>query len=169
MTTSLDLWLNRIITHLEVNHPLRELLWHQKATLLGKRPSGVRPLLIGTIFQKIAAKSICSLLKPLIPERLLRTQYALGVPNGIANMTYLLQQELEVEGQAVLQVDISNAFCCMRRQPAVDLLLAKMQYRCPEQQRGWSSWLRRHLAEGLRIVWQDKTFKLRTLWSHTMA
>ena len=165
MTMSLDMWLNRIVTHLELNHPLRELLWHQKATLLGKRPSGVRPLLIGTIFQKVAAKAICALLRPMIPDRLLRTQYALGVPNGIANMTYLLQQELAIDGQAVLQVDISNAFCCMRRQPAVDLLLAKMQYTSLDQQRGWSSWLRRHLAEGLRIVWHDRSVKA----AHTLV
>ena len=97
MCASLDLWLNCIITQLELNHPLRELLWRQKATLLGKRPKGVRPLLIGSIFQKVAAKSICGLLRPLVLQRLLQMQHALGVPNGTANMTIGdLASEVEV-------------------------------------------------------------------------
>ena len=72
---ALDLWLNRIIGQLPLNHALRELLWHHKATLLGKRPTGVRPILIGSVFQKVAAKAFCELLRPLVPARLLRMQY----------------------------------------------------------------------------------------------
>ena len=147
---ALDLWLNRIIAQLPLNHELRELLWHHKATLLGKRPQGVRPILIGSVFQKVAAKAVCEQLRPLVPDRLLRMQYALGVPNGIANMTYLLQQLLA-------QVDVSNAFCSMRREPAIALLLSKLAFRSEDQARGWHSWMRRHYAEGLRIVWQDRS------------
>ena len=120
--------LQDIINH-NIPSSVQPHLLAARLVALKKPTGGFRPIAVGELFYRIAAIIAVRRVKTIAADLFAPYQFGVGVPNGCEKIIHSLQHALtdNAERQAVLQLDISNAFnSCDRTK------LLAMLYNTPE-------------------------------------
>ena len=80
-SNSISSLIHRLISG-EISDYPRELLFSASLTALRKKDGGIRPIAVGNVFRRIAAKIVCKSVTKDIGERLFPVQLGVGVPGG---------------------------------------------------------------------------------------
>jgi hypothetical protein len=104
------------------------------ATLLAltKKSGGVRPIAVGLVWRRIAAKTICYHVSPRSSDLFAPRQLGFGIRGGIESAVRAVRSYMEnlQPGQAVIKIDFKNAFNTIRR----DVILEAVEKYFPEVQ-----------------------------------
>ena len=82
---------------------------------LDKKDGGLRPLVLCTVFRRIALRGMLAAFKDDLAGMVGESQYALGQPGGDVLLVRLLEAAVSTGKEAVLSIDIKNAFGTMSR------------------------------------------------------
>ena len=88
-----------------------------KLVLLPKKDGGLRPIAVGELVRRIAGKVLVARYQPSVANKLQPIQAGVACPGGMERIIHSIQ--LWAEGgpssEALLQVDLKNAFGCLDR------------------------------------------------------
>jgi len=95
----------------------REYLTASRLVVFHKNSGGLRPIAIGEVFYRLAARYILEKSKKVVGELLDPYQYGIGVASGCEKIVHSLRHLLtdSTNPTAVLKIDISNAFNSVNR------------------------------------------------------
>ena len=127
-----------------------------RAVILPKPGSGVRPILIGSIFQKLLALQLKTPLLDHMPMHIRQRQYALGTSSGAAAMALQMDKTMKQEGRGLLQLDMKNAFGTLRREETWRLLTKYLAFGSCREKEKWHAWLSANLKQPTTILWSNK-------------
>ena len=82
---------------------------------LDKKDGGLRPLVLCTVFRRLALRGVLAAFKDDVAGMVGESQYALGQPGGDVLLVRLLEAAVRTGKEAVLSIDIKNAFGTMSR------------------------------------------------------
>ena len=121
----------------------RDLLFSANLTALKKKDGGIRPIAVGNIFRRLAAKAICNPAIKDLSQQLQPIQLGVGVPGGCevaAHAIRLLASSHCINKGVMVKLDLKNAFnsvrrdhlleVCRRRAPSI-FPLARLAYGSP--------------------------------------
>ena len=74
-----------------------------------------RPIAIGTSWYRLIGKSALNIMGDSVGRKLDPLQFAVGIPDGISIAAMILQHHRENDDNAILSIDLSNAFNSIRR------------------------------------------------------
>ena len=148
--------LNRIAFSLPDGSTVKTLMHMARAVILPKPGSGVRPILIGSIFQKLLALQLKTPLMDRMPAHIKQRQYALGTSNGAAAMALQMDKTMKQEGRGLLQLDMKNAFGTLRREETWRLLTKYLVFGSCQGKEKWHAWLSTYLRQATTILWSNK-------------
>ena len=95
----------------------RDSLFGASLTALKKPDGGIRPIAVGTVYRRLAAKTGLRSVSADIGEQLRPTQLGFGTSGGCeaaAHATRLFSASLKDE-EAIVKIDMKNAFNSLRR------------------------------------------------------
>jgi len=75
----------------------------------------LRPIAIGTSWYRLIGKSALNILGDSVGRKLAPLQFAVGIPDGISIAAMILQHHRTNDENAILSIDLSNAFNSIRR------------------------------------------------------
>jgi hypothetical protein len=94
--------------------------WFCGARVIGipKKPSGVRPIAVGEVLRRLAAKCLVHHYQAEVVQRLLPCQVGVGVPNAAELVAHAVRAwaELAKEDESLILVDFENAYNSLDRQ-----------------------------------------------------
>ena len=121
----------------------RDLFFSANLTALKKKDGGIRPIAVGNVFRRLAAKVICHPVTKDLGQRLQPVQLGVGVPSGSEVAAHSIRHLLSsprVNKGVMVKLDLKNAFnsvrrdhmleVCHRRAPSI-FPLARLAYGSP--------------------------------------
>jgi hypothetical protein len=109
----------------KVNENIRALLAGGKLFAIGKKDNGVRPIVIGSIWRRVAGKCASILMERSIKKFVGSTQLGLGVKSGCETAVHATRRYMNYfhsnKSQAMCLVDFENAFNHYFRQKLLDI------------------------------------------------
>jgi hypothetical protein len=97
--------------------PVRRALFGAKLLAITKKNGGVRPIAVGYVWRRLAAKVACSYVKEASAALLAPRQLGFGVPGGAEAAVHAARRYLDhiKQGQVLVKIDFRNAFNTLRR------------------------------------------------------
>lgn len=109
---------------------VRRVLFGATLLALTKKNGGVRPIAVGYLWRRLAAKVACSYVKEASATLLAPRQLGFGVPGGIEAAVHATRRYVEhmKPGHVLAKIDFTNAFNTLRR----DCILEAVAKHFPE-------------------------------------
>ena len=148
--------LTRVAFCLPDGSSIRSFMHTARAVTLPKSGTGVRPILIGSIFQKLLALQLKTPLLERMPMNIRQRQYALGTSSGATAMALQMDKTMKQEGRGLLQLDMKNAFGTLRRAETWRLLTKYLAFDSTKERDKWHAWLSAYLRQATVILWSNK-------------
>lgn len=107
---------------------VREYLYGASLIALIKKTGGIRPIAIGSVYRRIAAKIACNRIKSNLSAVFRPNQLGFGTPMGAEAVTHATRQFIEARDKCViLKLDFKNAFNSVYR----NAVIHSVQINCP--------------------------------------
>eukprot|EP00792_Barthelona_sp_PAP020_P009751 TRINITY_DN3319_c3_g5_i2.p1 TRINITY_DN3319_c3_g5~~TRINITY_DN3319_c3_g5_i2.p1 ORF type:complete len:1466 (+),score=268.44 TRINITY_DN3319_c3_g5_i2:182-4399(+) len=88
---------------------LGKLNFNESKLICLKKKKGVRPIVIGSLFMKIAEKVIFARIGPSLGKYVNKYQYGVSIRNGCSAIAHNIRRQLD-KGNLVFSIDFANAF-----------------------------------------------------------
>ena len=122
--------LSNILLAGETPPEVRECLFGATLLAIGKKDGGVRPIAVGFVWRRLAAKVACRHISERCANLFSPRQLGVGIPGGAEAAVHATRIYLEnlQPGNILLKIDFQNAFNTVRR----DVILEEIQEVFPE-------------------------------------
>ena len=133
LMTSITRLLNLIMRG-QVPSFAREAIFGASLFALGKNDGGVRPIAVGSVYRRLAARILTHYAAARLSQELAPVQLGVGVSQGCEAAVHAVREYarvlsgMEDSSYVLVKVDVKNAFNSLRR----DVLLNRIAERCPE-------------------------------------
>jgi hypothetical protein len=109
---------------------IRPILFGGTLFALKKSSGGLRPIVIGYLWRRLASKCANAYIIPIVTPYLSPKQLGVGVPGGSEAAIHATRRFLEhlSEDAIIMKLDLTNAFNSLHR----DSMLTSLTERCPE-------------------------------------
>ena len=108
----------------------QHILFGGKLIALDKKSSGIRPIVVGYVWRRLAAKGACTHATKVLSGYFSPRQVGIGVPGGYEAPVHAVRRFMEgMRGDyVVVKLDFSNTFNCLHR----DFMLERVAEMVPE-------------------------------------
>jgi Reverse transcriptase (RNA-dependent DNA polymerase) len=109
---------------------LRPILFGGTLFALKKSSGGLRPIVIGYLWRRLASKCANAYIIPIVTPRLCPKQLGVGVPGGSEAAIHATRRFMDHMSQdtIIIKLDLANAFNSLHR----DIMLSSLSEWCPE-------------------------------------
>ena len=133
LITSITKLLNTIMSG-QVPDFAREAIFGASLFALRKNDNGIRPIAIGSVYRRLAARILAHQAASRLSHELSPTQLGVGVPHGCEAAVHAVREFIAGfstttdTSHVLVKVDVKNAFNSLNR----DALLLRVREKCPE-------------------------------------
>ena len=105
----------------------REMFFSASLTALKKKDGGIRPIAVGNVFRRLAAKIACRREMQLLSDELRPVQLGVGVPGGCEAAVHAVRcfSSNTNSKNIIVKLDIKNAFNSIRRDHLLETCLKR--------------------------------------------
>ena len=106
-----------ILTEGQIPEEIRPFFFGGRLVALDKKGGGIRPIAIGLTLRRLASKLVSSYASALLASTLAPLQVGVGVPRGVEAAVHGTRAFVKSlgPGEALVKLDFTNAFNCIRR------------------------------------------------------
>lgn len=113
-----------------IDHNVAQVFGAARLLALRKRGGGLRPIAVGETLRRLVGKCVCLTLRKQLEQHFFPSQLGVGIKGGVEMVVHAVESILDDPAtcEAILAVDLSNAFNEMERKP----ILEELQQHFPE-------------------------------------